>query len=130
MSVSATSQPAEDRSARWRKGASPGTGARRMSRALQAIVFDFDGVIADSEPLHLRAFQHTLSDLGVTLTTEDYYAKYLGYDDAGVFINVARDCGIALADEQVTSLVARKGDTIQDMLRAGEVLFPGTADFI
>ena len=26
--------------------------------ALQAIVFDFDGVIANSEPLHLTAFQH------------------------------------------------------------------------
>jgi len=33
-----------------------------MSGALQAIVFDFDGVIADSEPLHLRAFQQTLAD--------------------------------------------------------------------
>ena len=35
-----------------------------MSGALQAIVFDFDGVIANSEPLHLRAFQQTLADDG------------------------------------------------------------------
>jgi beta-phosphoglucomutase-like phosphatase (HAD superfamily) len=33
-----------------------------MSAALQAIVFDFDGVIADSEPLHLRAFQRAFAD--------------------------------------------------------------------
>jgi beta-phosphoglucomutase-like phosphatase (HAD superfamily) len=33
-----------------------------MSRALQAIVFDFDGVIANSEPLHLLAFQQALAD--------------------------------------------------------------------
>ena len=101
-----------------------------MSRALQAIVFDFDGVIADSEPLHLRAFQHTFSDLNVTLTPSDYYSKYLGYDDVGVFVNVARDQGMTLTDQQITSLVAKKGASIQDMLRAGHVLFPGAADFI
>ena len=33
-----------------------------MTLSLQAIVFDFDGVIADSEPLHLRAFQKTLQE--------------------------------------------------------------------
>ena len=43
--------------------------AARMSGALQAIVFDFDGVIANSEPLHLRAFQQTLADEASTLTT-------------------------------------------------------------
>ena len=43
-------------------------GARRMSRALQAIVFDFDGVIANSEPLHLRAFQQALAEDGIELT--------------------------------------------------------------
>ena len=101
-----------------------------MSGALQAIVFDFDGVIADSEPLHLRAFQHTLADVGVTLTPSDYYSKYLGYDDVGVFVHVSRDRGITLTDEQVTSLVAKKGACIQEMLSAGKVLFPGAADFI
>lgn len=101
-----------------------------MSGALQAIVFDFDGVIADSEPLHLLAFQHTLADIGVTLSAEDYYARYLGYDDVGVFVAVARDGGVELTDEQVSSLVEKKGAHIQQLLRAGEVLFPGAADFI
>ena len=71
-----------------------------MSGALQAIVFDFDGVIADSEPLHLRAFQHTLADIGVTLSAEDYYGRYLGYDDVGVFVALARDRGVGLTDQQ------------------------------
>ena len=101
-----------------------------MSGALQAIVFDFDGVIADSEPLHLRAFQHTLADIGVTLSAEDYYGRYLGYDDVGVFVALARDRGVGLTDQQVSSLVEKKGSHIQELLRAGEVLFPGAADFI
>ena len=46
-----------------------------MSRALQAIVFDFDGVIADSEPLHLRAYQTILAREGIELTHDDYYGR-------------------------------------------------------
>jgi HAD superfamily hydrolase (TIGR01509 family) len=101
-----------------------------MTSALQAIVFDFDGVIADSEPLHLRAFQKTLKDEGVELSTRDYYARYLGYDDAGLFQALARDRDIAMSDGHLASLVARKASTLQAMLRNEDVLFPGAAEFI
>ena len=63
---------------------------------IRAIVFDFDGVLADSEPLHLRAYQEVLSALGVTLTRDAYYAHYLGYDDQGVFTTVAAAHGFEL----------------------------------
>jgi HAD superfamily hydrolase (TIGR01509 family) len=101
-----------------------------MNGALQAIVFDFDGVIANSEPLHLRAFQQALADEGLTLTDEEYFSHYLGYDDVGVFAALARDRGIAMTERQSASLVTRKGIRLQEMLRAGDVLFPGAADFI
>lgn len=101
-----------------------------MSEALQAIVFDFDGVIANSEPLHLRAFQQALTDEGLALTEREYFARYLGYDDVGVLRTLARDRGIAMSDAHIAALVERKGRRLQDMLRAGEVLFPGAADFI
>ncbi len=101
-----------------------------MSRALQAIVFDFDGVIANSEPLHLRAFQQTLAQEGIELTAADYYAKYLGFDDVGAFAAVARDRGIALSDRQIASLVASKGVLLQEMLQSGSVLFPGAKAFV
>ena len=45
---------------------------------LQAIIFDFDGVIADSERLHLRSYQDILAPEGVTISTDDYLQKYLG----------------------------------------------------
>src|SRR5262245_14231065 len=63
------------------------TSARRV---IKAVVFDFDGVIANSEPLHFAAFRDVLRDAGVTFTEQEYYAAYLGYDDAGVFRAVAR----------------------------------------
>jgi HAD superfamily hydrolase (TIGR01509 family) len=101
-----------------------------MSGALQAIVFDFDGVIANSEPLHLRAFQRALADHGVALSAADYYSRYLGYDDIGVFTTVARDRGVALTEGQVHLLVEKKGEYLQQSLEAGDVLFPGAAGFI
>lgn len=101
-----------------------------MISALQAIVLDFDGVIADSEPLHLKAFQRTLAEEGIELTAEDYYERYLGYDDVGMFQAVMKDRAITMSDADVASLVARKGVTLSALLHDGEVLFPGAADFI
>jgi beta-phosphoglucomutase len=99
-------------------------------RALQAIIFDFDGVIANSEPLHLRAFQDTLAEEGLTLPSEEYYARYLGFDDVGLFQQLARDRDIEWNGRHVTALVARKGVKLQELLRRGAVLFPGAAEFI
>lgn len=101
-----------------------------MSRALQAIVFDFDGVIADSEPLHLRAFQQALAEEGIELTAQEYYTRYLGFDDVGAFEAVARDRGVPMTDRTVTALVARKGGYLQQMMHDGSVLFPGASEFI
>jgi beta-phosphoglucomutase len=101
-----------------------------MAGALQAIVFDFDGVIADSEPLHLRAFQQALAADGIELTPQEYYSRYLGFDDVGVFEALARDRGLAVSERQVTALVARKGAHLQQMMQEGSVLFPGAREFI
>jgi len=98
--------------------------------ALQAIVFDFDGVIADSEPLHLRAFQAALAEQDVPLSADEYYSRYLGYDDVGMLQQLARDRQLPWDERHVTALVARKGIRLQELLRSGAVLFPGAGDFI
>jgi beta-phosphoglucomutase len=101
-----------------------------VTSALQAIVFDFDGVIADSEPLHLKAYQQALAEEGIVFERDEYFARYLGYDDVGMFEALARDRGLAWTDRHVTALVARKGTKLQAMLAGGEVLFPGAAAFV
>jgi beta-phosphoglucomutase len=101
-----------------------------LTAALQAIVFDFDGVIADSEPLHLKAFQQALAEEGVVLERDEYFSRYLGYDDVGSFTALARDRGLSWTDRHITALVARKGTRLQAMLEADEVLFPGAAAFV
>jgi beta-phosphoglucomutase len=101
-----------------------------MTRALQAIVFDFDGVIANSEPLHLKAFQQTLAEEGIPLTADEYYARYLGFDDVGLMEALTRDRGLPATSRYITEIVARKGNKLQQMLHAGDVLFPGAERFI
>ena len=101
-----------------------------MTSALQAIVFDFDGVIADSEPLHLKAFQRVLAEDGMTLGEDEYFNRYLGYDDVGVFEAIARDRALPWTARHVTELVARKGMKLQALISGGEVLFPGAPAFI
>jgi len=101
-----------------------------MSAALQAIVFDFDGVIANSEPLHLTAFQQVLVEEGIELTAAEYYSRYLGYDDLAMFETLATDRGLPTNVAQIAALVTRKGEKMQRMLHSGAVLFPGAKEFI
>lgn len=99
-------------------------------KSLHAIVFDFDGVIADSERLHLRAYQEVLAPEGVAMSTELYLQRYLGYDDVGVFKAVGRDYGLPMDDHRVSELISKKGQTYESLAAAGEMLFPGAASFI
>jgi beta-phosphoglucomutase len=101
-----------------------------VTSALQAVIFDFDGVIADSEPLHFRAFQQALAEDGLELSPKEYYARYLGYDDVGMFQAFGEDRGVPMDGARVVELVARKGAKLQAMLSAGSVLFPGAVEFV
>jgi beta-phosphoglucomutase len=97
---------------------------------LRAIVFDFDGVIANSEPLHLRSYQEVLSDLGITLTERDYYSRYLGFDDRGAFTAIAADRGRSLSAAELDRLIVAKNERIEALEREMSLLFPGAADAI
>lgn len=92
-----------------------------------AIVFDFDGVLADSEPLHLATLQEVLSALGVTLTREDYYANFLGYTDEDVFRHLAARHGWDLDAGKLAALIAQKSVLFDDAVASGNVLYPGAA---
>src|ERR1051326_8143090 len=97
---------------------------------LKAVVFDFDGVIADTEPLHLRAYQTLLRPEGIELTREAYYTRYLGFDDEDLFEAVAQDQKVEIDAEPVDRWIAAKTRIIEQLLTEGSVLFPGAASCI
>jgi beta-phosphoglucomutase len=91
---------------------------------IHAIVFDFDGVLADSEPIHLRVYQEILSPVGITLTKEDYCARYLGFDDEGAFRQMGSDFGLLMGDEEIELLMAAKTERLQALVSGTNVLYP------
>jgi beta-phosphoglucomutase-like phosphatase (HAD superfamily) len=101
-----------------------------MTDTRHGIVFDFDGVLADSEPLHLRAYQEVLTPLGIQLTPDDYYANLLGFDDVGVFRAVGERAGLRFDDRQIAALIDDKSRVFDEVIATTDVLYPGAPDCV
>jgi beta-phosphoglucomutase len=97
---------------------------------LKAIIFDFDGVLADTEPLHFKMFQRVLHEEGLPLSEQDYYQKYVGLDDKGCFQAILAAHGRLAPPETVRRLVERKAALMLEQITATPVIYPGIADFI
>jgi len=98
---------------------------------LKAIIFDFNGVIADDEPLHLELFQKVLGEEGLPLSEQDYYAKnYLGMDDRGCFGAVFKAHGRTATEGDIQRLIVRKAEYYKQAIQSRMILFPGAADFV
>ena len=98
--------------------------------ALTAIIFDFDGVIADTEPLHFASFRQTLAEIGISLTEADYYADYLGYDDRGCFIAALTAHQHPTDPAALTQLMQRKAQAYLESVKDHLVIFPGVREFV
>lgn len=57
----------------------------------KAAVFDFDGVISDSEPAHERSAIAAFAAMGLELTHEENMARYIGLDDRDLYRALCRD---------------------------------------
>ena len=97
---------------------------------LKAILFDFDGVLADTEPLHFRMFQQVLREGGIPLSEDEYYQKYVGFDDRDCFHAILTEHGRSIATETIDRLVARKAVMMLDHLKATPVVYPGIVEFV
>jgi beta-phosphoglucomutase len=75
---------------------------------LRAAVFDFDGVIVDSEPLHFRALRDALRPEAVLITEEEYLKIYLAYDDRGAIRLALEHHGERVDPERMERIAARK----------------------
>lgn len=97
---------------------------------LRAVIFDFNGIIVNDEPIHFRLFQRVLGEQGIPLTEEDYYARYLGFDDRGAFIAGYRDHHRELGDAKLTELIERKAAYYQEAIRNHVEVFPGVENLV
>ena len=98
---------------------------------LRAILFDFNGVLADDESIHLELFQRALAEEGIELTRDDYYAHYLSFDDRGCFQAILESAGAAADAGRVSRLIVRKSSYYHARIRQqGFPIFAGAAELI
>ena len=96
-----------------------------------AVIFDFDGVIVDSEPLHYRAFAELLGKEGMKLTEREYYAEYIGFDDKGAVNYALKKHNRPSSADEVRRLMSAKSRRVQEMIARREYdALPGVREFV
>ena len=96
---------------------------------IQAIFFDFNGVIIDDEPLHQKAYQEVLAAEGITQTAEEYLTM-LGMDDLTFVRTSFKRAGKPLSDEVAQAVIAREAELHRKSIEDELPLFPGAVTFI
>jgi beta-phosphoglucomutase len=96
----------------------------------EAVIFDFDGILVDSEPLHHRAFTEVLDPLGMGFPWKKYVEIYMGFDDRDAFREAFRAKGIDLDDANLAKLLAAKSRAFQDAIRNGVTAYLGAVPMI
>src|SRR5262245_12624971 len=100
-------------------------------KVLRAILFDFNGVLVDDEPIHLEIFQRVLAEEGIALSAEEYYSRYLGLDDRACFAAVLAAAGETATVPRLMRLIARKASYYQERIRRdGYPFFPGAVELV
>jgi len=97
---------------------------------IRAIIFDLDGTLADTEPLHFAAFAELLGAEGIQLTREEYFERLIGYTDHDCFAVVMSEHGRPADAAAVADLAARKAARYQEMIAGRDLLYPGAAEFV
>jgi len=97
---------------------------------LKAIIFDFNGIIINDEPLHFAAMRDTVADFGILLAPEAYWSRYLPFDDTECLAAICRDNTFPLTAAEIEDALARKSCNYQKLLEGGLPLFPGVDQFI
>ncbi len=99
-------------------------------RDLQAVIFDCDGVLVDTEPLHYRAFQEVLVPLGLGYDFESYLERFVGFDDRDAFIYAFREAGRQLAPITLDRLMEAKAVALGGLIGQGVPSFPGVVELV
>ena len=97
----------------------------------RAVLFDFDGVIVNSEPLHFYAYHEVLKEHGVEITEDEYYRDLIGFDDRGAFRHLFAKRGRPLEPGALLALMARKSRVMMGLIHSRPFApLPGVEEFV
>ena len=96
---------------------------------IQAIFFDFNGVIIDDEALQMEAYQAVLLEQGIKLTESDYYGA-LGMDDRTFVRSAFERAKMPLTDEVLRVVLQGKALRHRKLIENELPFFPGVITFL
>jgi beta-phosphoglucomutase len=97
---------------------------------LRAVIFDFDGVITESEILHFRAFNQALAEYKVQITKNDYYTDYLGLSDFDCFKALSDKGLLVVEGEKTTQLLRKKTQIFEKLAKSQGRIIDGVPKFL
>jgi len=96
-------------------------------KPFQAVIFDMDGVIVDSEPSHERAFLEVMRDLGYGDTHGLRFADYVGRPDEVLWQDFIARHHPPQSNEELLALKTRR---VVEIIRRDQPVFAGVVELI
>src|SRR5262245_55760461 len=81
-----------------------------------AVIFDFDGVLVNSEPLHFRAFAEVAAAEKIDLSEHEYYSELIGFDDKGAWKHLFASRQRELDPKTFLRVMTRKSEVMRDLI--------------
>lgn len=90
------------------------------------LIFDFDGTVANTTPLHAAAFAQVLGPLGVSVD----YPQIAGMKTLDAMRKCFAEAGRSLSEDDLNQLVAAKQQTVRQMIARDLLPLPGVDEFL
>jgi beta-phosphoglucomutase len=84
-----------------------------------AILFDFDGVLVDSEPVHFACWREILGEFAIPLDWETYARHGIGTSDRELLTLLGRQCDPPIDVERLVAQYPRKKDLFRARMLEG-----------
>jgi beta-phosphoglucomutase len=97
---------------------------------LKAVIFDFDGVITDSEVLHLRAFNQSLVPYGIEISIKDYYTNYLGFSDFDCYKTLIDNGLLKIDERKIGEIIKKKSKIFEELSKTEGRTIEGVHEFL
>jgi HAD superfamily hydrolase (TIGR01509 family) len=85
---------------------------------IKGVLFDFDGVVVQSEKLHMETFLDSLRDYGVVVSEGRWYKEFAGTGSRHIFEVLTEEYGIS---EKVDDLIKKRKKIYEDAVKAGRL---------
>jgi beta-phosphoglucomutase family hydrolase len=97
---------------------------------LKAVIFDFDGVLVDSEMLHYQAFDNIFRPLGVQISVREYYDRFVGMTDEELFRLLDKEKNLHLSEQQLQKLFREKATSFKRLASTQAAIIEGVPKFL